>query len=332
MESSVTQPVKTPLISVIMPVYNVRQYLIRATESVFAQTYPHLELILVDDGSTDGSGELCDEIATQHPKSKIQVIHQTNQGLSAARNAGIAASEGKYLTFVDSDDEIIPTLVSNLYHVLKECPAKMSICSFAEVWPNGKRRNFTSRSGIQTYSTADCLAAMLQEQGFTLMACGKLYARELFDSVAYPVGKLYEDVGTTYKLVMQCAKIPISYEAGYLYYQNSTSIIHQKFTQQNLDLITLTDQMCDEISTTYPSLDGILKLRRMHARFSILRMLGSNKEFQSTRQTVTRYLVAHRDDVLKNPNSTRRDRLAMRALMIGPWFFDLAWRIYGVLR
>lgn len=324
-----------PLVSVIIPVYNVREFLERAVDSVLKQTYRNLEIILVDDGSNDGSGELCDEIAVRD--DRIIVIHQKNQGLSGARNTGIKNSHGAFLTFVDSDDESSPDLVETLLNLTQQHQTKMSICSFAEAWPDGKRRNFATQRDNQVFVTADCLTEMLLEHGFTLMACGKIYARELFDNVEFPLGKLYEDVGTTYRLMLQCDKIPVDYSAKYLYYQNSASIIHQKFTQRNLDLIELTDKMCVDIADYYgdqifTQLNDALKLRRMHARFSVLRLIGKNREHETTRQTTITYLREHRDDVLKNPLSSKRDQLAMRSLLISPGFFNLAWLVYAKIR
>lgn len=326
---------KQPLVSVIVPVYNVRQFLERAIKSVLTQTYSNLEIILVDDGSADGGGELCDKIATTD--ERITVIHQKNQGLSAARNAGIKKSRGAYLTFVDSDDEIALDLVETLYELNVKNQTKMSICSFAEVWPDGKRRDFASQTGSRVFNAEECLTEMLLEHGFTLMACGKLYSRDLFKNIEFPDGKLYEDVGTTYRLVLECDKVSVSYSAKYLYFQNSTSIIHQKFSEKNLDLIVLTDKMCDDIVEYYnneisTNLTNALKLRRVHARFSILRLIGENQNYKNTRQEVINYLLAHRNDVLKNPKSGKRDRFAMRSLLVGPWFFDLAWHIYAKLR
>jgi len=209
------QKCESPLISVIIPVYNVEQSLARCFDSVLAQTYQNLEILVIDDGSTDNSGGICDLYAQQHPQFKV--VHQSNQGLSGARNTGIDLALGKYLTFVDSDDAIKPQMIMDLYHQSQACGCEISICGFSEVFTdkNGqiiKERPFKAfqDGSNQVFDVVSGLQAMLLEYGFTVSAWGKLFLRELFVSdsskdlpIRFPVGALYEDVGTTYKLVLR---------------------------------------------------------------------------------------------------------------------------------
>ncbi len=356
-----------PKVSVIIPVYNVKSTLRRCLNSILAQTYTGLEIILVDDGSTDGSGELCDQLGRKD--TRIKIIHQPNQGLSAARNAGLDQMTGDFVTFVDSDDTIEPNLIEHLYQAVQKLHVKLAIGSFAEVFPDGRHKSFVAgflasnasldpganndqSSSLAThsipvepkillYDTTSCLVQMLGEQGFTLMACGKLYARELFDQVRFPVGALYEDVGTTYRLVLQCPEIAFVPEPLYHYYQNPESIVHQTFSKQKLGLITLTDKMCDDIASSNleqtKQLKFALARRRMHARFSVLRQITvlprrERQQFQSEQIKIIRYLRHHKADILKNPLASSRDRLAMRTLLLGLPIFRLAWRAYEKLR
>lgn len=360
----------SPLISVIIPVYNSRETLLPSLSSVQNQTYSNLEIILVDDGSTDDSGELCDKFA--RADSRIKVIHQENRGLSAARNAGIDLSSGEYLAFVDSDDTIAPEMVSALYCSLSSNYVKLSACNFQEVKeldvqqplpPQSSLRPLPSQASLQPplqpisqppssahmnspeqsnsnsasiYSQAEALTLMLGEK-IPIMSCGKLYARELFAEIRFPVGKLYEDVGTTYRLILECEKIAYLPEPYYHYYQNPTSIIHQTFRPEKLSLISLTDNMCDDIAkNVHPltePLSNALRVRRCHARFSILRQLVLVKpqtaEIKSLEREMVSYLKSHQSDILKNPASTRRDRLAMRSLLLGLPIFTVAWKAYS---
>ncbi len=338
---------KLDLVSVIVPVYNTKSTLERCVNSILWQTYPNFEIILVDDGSPDGAGELCDQLAKQH--QNIRVLHQKNAGLSAARNAGIKIARGEYITFVDSDDAIYPDMLAELSS-LRNDPVR--ICSFTEVAPNGKRhaipgavsweKGYIMPSEVerQSFTVEDCLRYMLLEQGFTMSACGKLYHRDLFKTVQFPVGKLYEDVGTTYRLIMQCLNhvqfVPLPF---YEYHQNADSIIHQEFNFHKLDLIELTDQMCDDIDAKFPNLQNVTNLRRMHARFSILRQMILAKpipedqvKFQQVEQEITSYLLQHKNWVLHCPDANRRDRLAMRSLLLGRPVFKLAWKLYNQFR
>lgn len=340
-----------PLVSIIVPVYNVESTFARCLASLRAQTYQNLEIILIDDGSTDRSGELCDEAAGAD--ARVQVIHQNNQGLSAARNAGLDIIHGDFVMFVDSDDTVEPDTIEALSSLIQKTKAQLAICSFAEVFPSGARKPFVSESDqTQVYDTATALTHMLCEDGFTMSAWGKLYARELFRDVRFPVGKLYEDVGTTYKTVLDCTKIAFLPQAKYNYYQNTGSIIHQQFSMQKMDLIELTDQMCDQIAAYLNSthslgdqerknLELAVKKRRLHARFSILRQMvmvnyrtfsGDRDELLLKQKAIVGYLRRHKTDILQNPLSSRRDKFAMRTLLLGLPIFKLAWQVYMFCR
>ncbi len=337
-----------PLISVIIPVYNVAKILERCVESVRKQIYPNLEIILVDDGSTDMSGAFCDVFAKKD--RRVKVIHQSNQGLSAARNAGLKIAKGKWVTFVDSDDSIRPDMIDTLHRMCYTNKLKMSICGFYEVKNDGEGQlKPRPAHDERILTTLECLKSMLCEEGFTMSAWGKLYARELFDLVEFPVGRLYEDVGTTYKLVLQCDNIAVTDAKGYNYYQNDNSITKRTFSLKKMDLIDLTDQMCDDIlkySQGKPESEKQLLLnltqkRRMHARFSILRqivMLPEDqtsvdpKSLKNAERSVIQYLRKHKNDILKNPLATRRDKLAMRSLLLGLPVFKFAWQKYSQSR
>lgn len=340
----VTESRYLPLISVIIPVYNVAKLLERCVESVRSQVYPNLEIILVDDGSTDMSGTFCDVFAKKD--HRVKVIHQPNQGLSAARNAGLKIATGKWITFVDSDDTIRPELIDILHRMCYTERVKMSICGFYEVKSDGEGTIEPQQPSTEkVLDTLECLRAMLCEDGFTMSAWGKLYAKELFDLVTFPEHRLYEDVGTTYKLVLQCDRIAVSSFKGYNYYQNDNSITKQAFSLRKMDLIDLTDQMCDEITkwgkdqspAARTMLANLTKKRRMHARFSILRQIVMVEEgntnvdarsLQNAEQSTVKYLRKHKNDILKNPLASHRDKLAMRALQCGVPVFKWAWQKY----
>lgn len=344
-EKSVGESRYLPVISVIIPVYNVAKVIERCVESVRRQIYPNLEIILVDDGSTDMSGAFCDIFAKKDPR--VKVIHQTNQGLSAARNAGLQIATGKWITFVDSDDTIQPEMIDILHRLCYQNKLSMSICGFREIYPD---QEGIPKKAVPTHErildTMQCLRAMLCEDGFSMSAWGKLYARELFDLVSFPERRLYEDVGTTYKLVLQCPEIAVTSFPGYNYYQNDNSITQQSFSLRKMDLIDLTDQMCDEIlqwGKSHSAFDqellvNLTKKRRMHARFSILRQIVmlevgnhdiDDQSLKNAEQSVVKYLRKHKDYILKNPLASRRDKLAMRSLQLGLPAFRYAWKKYS---
>lgn len=333
-----------PLISVIVPVYNTPKTIERCLLSIWAQTYSQLEVILVDDGSTDISGGICDRLATRDPRTRV--LHQPNQGLSGARNAGLALCHGQFVTFVDADDTVSPYLLADLYRLIQRHHTKLAISAISELYPDGREHLVANPHLPTRLSTERALKAMLAEDGFTMAIAGKLFARSLFNHIEFPLGKLHEDVGTTYRLLLACPEISYTARPLYYYHQNPVSITHQSFRRQKLDLITLTDQMCDELQIRYPDLNPDLRRRRCHARFSILRQLVlisprrqpaaeftrqtglSPDEFYQLRQDLVRYLRDHKNDILKNPAATRRDRLAMSSLLLGLPAFTAAWQLY----
>lgn len=346
---------KETLVSVIVPVYNTSATLERCLDSITGQTYDHLEIIAIDDGSTDHSLEILRSFAKRD--QRLQVITQSNQGLSAARNAGIEVASGDFLTFVDSDDTIEPGMIEALLLQAQANHTNLAIASFAEIFSDGKRREFyqtTSSDGI-TLDRITCLIRMLCEDGFTMSVWGKLYARHLFEQARFPVGKLYEDVGTTYRLILQCDRVSFLPLALYNYYQSPDSIIHQTFTDSKLSLIELTDQMCDELTAQLVDLDqdydqtprqqhspqdaaellrlsDAIRKRRVHARLSILRQLAFTPHYRKNPYTreIVQYIREHENDILQNPLSTKRDRLAIYTLRLGLPAFRLAWKIYSL--
>lgn len=211
------------LISVIVPVYKVEPYLDRCVQSIVDQTYHNLEIILVDDGSPDNCGAMCDAWAAKD--SRIKVIHKENGGLSDARNAGMAVATGKYIGFVDSDDWIHPEFFSLLHNGISKFSAEISACdvtiSDAYIAP----ATFDAPSYTQ-YSAEQALQTLIQGKVFRATAWNKLYRRELLQRELFPVGKFHEDEFLTYRILgkakMLChVDVPL-----YHYFQRPGSIMH----------------------------------------------------------------------------------------------------------
>lgn len=311
-----------PLISVIIPIYNVKNYLKNCVNSVIKQSYQNLEIILIDDGSTDGGEVLADKL--KQKDSRIVVVHQKNQGLSGARNSGLKICKGELVTFIDSDDFVAPDFIQYLYDLKIKHNADMSICSHYLYISKQKTKIFR-QSQDAVFTTEECLSNMLQEVDFTVSACGKLYPTAFFRNIKFPINKIHEDLGATYKLIMKSKSIAFGSQPKYYYVYRPSSITHN-FNPQKFDIITLTDEMCDAILKTYPKLLPAVKKRRMHARFSVLRQLPARHPEE---KPLVSYLKKHRNDILKNPLATRRDRFAIRALLISPSFFRFSWRLYA---
>ena len=222
-------------ITVIVPVYNTRQYLPRCLESICLQTYPDLEILLIDDGSTDGSGLVCEEMGKKD--DRIRTLHKENGGLSDARNYGIDHAKGDYLLFIDSDDYLAPEMVQRLYLALKQKDAQMSICNCLEVDEAGNPVPEDPFFPIQdeTLTGMEAVEKLFERKGWCYtVAWNKLYKKELFSAIRFPKGKLHEDAFTTHRLFAICERISCVRYTGYYYVQHDGSIMHTRSAKSYL--------------------------------------------------------------------------------------------------
>ena len=225
---------KNPLISVIIPIYNVEKYLRKCIDSVLAQTYTKLEIILVDDGSLDNCGKICDEYAEKD--ERVKVIHKKNGGLSSARNYGLEVARGEYISFIDSDDWVAPTFIEILLKTLQEQQVKISAVGYFFVGPAKIKRESISPNKQKKQIISSQRAVQLGFESLGFFAVNKLYARELFAGISFPQGQLYEDIATIYKVFLKTDKIALYDEPLYYYnHFNMTSITKNKFSVKKLD-------------------------------------------------------------------------------------------------
>ena len=217
---------RQPLVSLIVPVYNVRPYLREALDSALAQTYRELEIILVDDGSTDGSGAVCDEYAGRD--RRIRVIHQRNGGLSAARNAGLRAMTGEFVAFLDPDDALEPAFVREMVAAMAKTGADMVICRFSTRKTTGsltgpaRGRAYPSiKSGL--YTGAEALQALAAGR-ITMSVWNRLYKRALWEDVRFPEGHIFEDSETSFQTMGRCARVFVLDRTLYRYRRRPGSL------------------------------------------------------------------------------------------------------------
>ena len=236
--------VSPSVVSVVVPVYDVEPYLSQCIDSVLAQTHLSLEIILVDDGSTDGSPSICDGYASQD--TRVRVIHQDNAGLSAARNVGMVAATGQFVTFLDADDWWEPSFVSSLVTALDEHPeAGIAMSTFARVPGEIFAAPVTE---TQQLSTAEAIGHFAGDHHtlFTI-SCAKLFQRSLLATVPFPVGRLHEDEFTTYRLLLQSPTVLVPHPL-YLYRQRSTGIVSSTLTPERLlDAVQAAEQQAADL-------------------------------------------------------------------------------------
>lgn len=227
-------------ISVIVPIYKVEKYLCRCVDSLLAQTYPNMEIILVDDGSPDKCGLLCDRYAEEYPH--VRVIHKENGGLSSARNAGIAAATGAYIGFIDSDDYVAPDMYAKLCAALEENSANISICNYLYVDENtgavDERMRQCSPLHDEVLNREQALRKLNVSQdgySFYVTAWNKLYKRELFADCLFREGWIHEDEFLVHHIFARCERIAVLEAPLYYYVQRMGSITNNAVSVKMLD-------------------------------------------------------------------------------------------------
>lgn len=217
------------LISVIVPVFNVEKYVAMCINSILSQTYNNLEIIIVNDGSTDNSGKICEQFYKQD--KRVKVFHKENGGLSSARNYGITKALGNYFVFVDSDDWIEKTMVEDLYNAIKKYDIKMACCGRV----NYKNENIFENIGISEsclLSSEQAIRMAAFNNDVSIAAWGKIYAKELFDAIRFPEGEIHEDVAIMYKLMHKSQKIYVLGKYEYYYRYNNYGISKSKYSKK----------------------------------------------------------------------------------------------------
>lgn len=217
--------IKIKKISVIVPIYNVEKYLIKCIESILHQTYSGLEIILVNDGSTDGCGKICDEY--KEKDSRIQVIHQKNAGLSEARNAGIDMATGDYVVCIDSDDYVDIDMFEYCVKGLESADADIVVCGTKIEFEDGTTKVKNNKSK-EILSTREALIKLNSFSSFDMSVCNKIFKKEIVKGILFPAGKKSEDYFVMFQYFNRANKVLVLPEAKYHYFQRANSISRGK--------------------------------------------------------------------------------------------------------
>ena len=249
-----------PLISLIIPVYNVEKYLDKCMESVLAQTYDNFEVILVDDGSTDNSGKMCDEYAERD--SRVTVYHKPNGGLSDARNFGVEHCNADLVSFIDSDDYVTEDYLEYLWYLMNKYKCKMS-CAGNKIVPEGK--DYTLKIDNITEEKLDTVKSLERICYTSVGAWARLYRKELLLNNPFPVGRLYEDLASTYKKIAECDYVVFSDKQIYIWIQRENSITHSGISEKQMDIFWAADELYNFISKNYPEIKNAADVKTMMA-------------------------------------------------------------------
>jgi len=326
------------LISVIVPVYNVEKYLRKCIDSILQQTYTNLEIILVDDGSPDNCGRICDEYAQSD--SRVKVIHKQNGGLSDARNAGIDIAEGDYINFVDSDDYIAPNMLKHLMDKIKQYDADISLCTII-----GVNENYAIRGNIQDFLEKDTLLSNIESMELTFIdksnsfvsACAKIYKAWLLKQtgIRFPEGRLYEDMFTTYKLFFHAKRVVLSNREMYFCLKRTGSITLQGFSEGQLDMITACSQAIDFVKNYDLPLEKQVHAQLILASANVFhRILCEQnwREWTKNMPEIRQYIFSTVPKPFSNPYLPARQRINLAFLKIGLWCYIPLYRMWLFLK
>ena len=306
---------KNPAISVIIPVYNVSEYLERCVNSVSCQTFSDIEIILVDDGSTDDSGAVCDRLAKSD--NRISVIHKQNGGLSDARNVGCSAATGEYVAFIDSDDFISEDMLSKLYLLATENNAEIAVCGICDCY---KERMTPQYKEITSFVTSGKEALRLTLEGNKMpgSVCSKLIKRSVAEKLSFRVGKTYEDAFYTPDLFMSVDTVAVTTESLYNYWHRSDSITTVPFSQKAMHAIEAYEYTFERIKDRYPEFIEVAKFRIYWAHFVVLDRILVLENYKTVPElkTVLRYLRKNWLSIAKNPYFTKARRISAVALKL----------------
>ncbi|MBD9011972.1 MAG: glycosyltransferase [Ruminococcus bromii] len=270
-----------PLISVIVPIYNVEKYLARCVDSIVNQTYKNLEIILVDDGSPDRCPQMCDDYAEKD--SRIKVVHKKNGGLSDARNAGMAVATGEYISFIDSDDYVSDDFFECLLDVMNKENSDIAECSVVKFYDDNRFDEISDDLSVKTYDTQDAMSALIAENPFHQHVWNKLYKTELVKDIPYAVGKLNEDEFWTYRVFGRANKVARLNKTMYYYFQRNSSIMGVGYNIRRLDALEGKANRQKYIENNFPDLSTQAKIDLygscMFAYQSVLKfMSGAEKK------------------------------------------------------
>lgn len=296
------------LISVIIPVYNVESYIRECVSSVIGQTYNNIEIILVDDGSTDASGSICDECKTMD--SRIKVIHKENGGLSDARNAGIQIAKGKYVSFIDSDDYVSPFFIEIMYTVLKNGHCDIvALNGGVDFWDHEESRPKLAVDSSD-YIVSNCSShEVLEKMLYQSIATGapfKLYSRDIFESVKFPKGYLYEDCATTYKAFLKTEHAAIITSRLYAYRKRRDSIIRQSFSEKKLCAINIYEQLTNDPGLISSGLRKAAVSRAFAMLYSVFLQVPAGDTYH--KKMIWNTLKQGRLTVVLDPNKNMRKK------------------------
>lgn len=323
------------LISIIIPIYNVEEYIEECLESIQKQTYTNIEVILVDDGSMDNSVAIAQRKFLDDDRFKL--IHQENAGLSAARNRGIKEAQGEYIVLVDSDDKVTSDYIEYLYAMIRKYNVKIATCAHQSL-PRKQKPKKIVDPRTYTISTKEYFKKLGdKELPFQLgvAAWGRIYKKELFTNINYPEGKLFEDTATTYKLYLEAGTTAIGEEIKYLYCQNENSIVQKGFNKTRFQFLDNEKKMHDDLKAIYPDIEKSLDRRYQYALMNTLAHIvisPNNMEFKSEQIKLKNDTLKGFGEKIFDKKNNKKDIFGLISLRLGLPFYRMSFKVFKKMK
>lgn len=313
-----------PLISIIVPVYNADKYLRECLNSICSQKNIKSEIILIDDGSTDSSGAICDEYAQKY--TNIKVIHQKNAGPGVARNAGLDLMTGEYLCFVDSDDYIADDMYETLLKAITQTESDIACCGYMQVIDGKVTVAEKPVTDAVILSGQEIIKNLMLDKEMTYSPCDKLFRAHLFKEMRFPKENLpYEDLPCLYSILKSAGKVVYIGEAKYYYRFVMSSRSRKTFQHQNIYMLIYKQKICDDVIKNMPELRDesfFTSIQCASSLYAHLKRDGKEKECKEEKLYMEKFLWKNRWDILKNPYLPRNAKLVALSIPL---------QFYGVL-
>ena len=315
------------LISVVVPVYNVRTYLEKCFDSVAGQSYRNLEIILVDDGSTDGSGELCEELAGRD--NRVRVIHKKNGGLGSARNAGIDAAKGEILSFVDSDDWIEPGMYDTMTEIMHRENAQIIACGIKRVSEAGEvsfyQDNLEER---RVFTREEALIELPKNERLSNSMCNKLFRRETIKGLHINEHIFYEDNPFTPQCFARAERVAYTAEPFYCYFERSGSISRKRFSVREFDRVTADRMRLDFYHEHFPQCESAAAIAYIGSALTVYYQSGDCQEAKEQRAQLREELKRTMRNYPELP-FTKKQRAKAKLFQFSPALYTASMKLRG---
>jgi glycosyltransferase involved in cell wall biosynthesis len=307
--------VKKGLVSIVVPVYNVEKYLGRCIDSLLNQTYENKEIILVDDGSIDSSGRICDEYADKY--TEVSVIHQSNQGLGPARNTGLDVMNGEYVSFVDSDDWIEQDTLYRMISALKDNCCEVATCGRSIVTDTGIISRYFCSDNECVIDRHETIRRFLTQDGLNMSACDKIFKAELFDDVRFPGKHLVsEDIIPIYSVLKKTSKVVMTGEPFYNYYVREGSLSRTTFNNKMLGAYEYSRQIVEYIKDDFPDLIDEAKSFNYDFLITIYRYIRRSKYHGVEEMQIFTQIKKSSVDIFRNNSLTKKHKIYTLLVLI----------------